>query len=208
MEVTKGSLYGSSLVGLFALANETYCFMPPGVKSKIFAEALDVEIKRTLVGNTRLLGLFCAGNSNGVLIPYDAEEDFPFNHARLKIKENALGNLILCNDNGAVISEKLTSVKAVIEKVLGVKTTVGTIAGQDIVGAYGACNNKGVVLHPEVTDEELGEIEDILGVKADVSTVNMGSPHLGSGIVANSKGVVIGKLSSIHELIRIEETLE
>lgn len=208
MEVLKGKVHGSSLVGLFAVANNNVCFLPPGVDQKVFSEALGTEIVRLNLAKTNLIGLFCAGNSNGLLVSREAEEDVFFNHVKLDTKETALGNLVLANDRGALISEKIASQKSVIEDILGVAAEKATIAGSDLVGSLGVCNSRGAVVHPDVTDEEVALIESVLGVKTDISTVNLGSPHLGCGVVANDNGAVVGEQTTVHELVRIQETLD
>ncbi len=207
MEVLRGTVYGSSLIGLFAVATEGFALVPPGAKARTFSDALGVELERAMVCNSRLLGLFCSGNSQGVLVPHNAEGALPVKHEKLEVRETALGNLILANDKGAAISSKLLKAKAEIEAFLGVKAEAATVAGSDLVGSLGVCNNRGVLLHPDVSNEEAERLEAILDVDADITTVNTGSPYVGSGVVANGKGAVVGMRSTIHEIVRIDEAL-
>ncbi|OYV09323.1 MAG: translation initiation factor 6 [Methanosaeta sp. NSP1] len=47
----------------------------------------------------------------------------------------------------------------------------------------------------------------VFGLPIDVGTVNMGSPLVGSGLLANSKGYLAGFETSGPELGRIEDAL-
>ena len=82
-----------------------------------------------------------------------------------------------------------------------------SIAGQDVIGSLGACNDKGVVLHPDVAGEEVDVIEEILGVPAMVGTVSFGSPLIGAGLVCSDNGAFAGDETTGPELNRIEDAL-
>ena len=51
-------------------------------------------------------------------------------------------------------------------------------------------------------------LEDIFDVKVMIGTVNHGVPLIGSGLVANTKGAIIGDLTTGIEMGRIEEALD
>jgi translation initiation factor 6 len=67
--------------------------------------------------------------------------------------------------------------------------------------------NKGLLCHPKVTPEEKSMLEEIFDVGVMIGTVNHGVPLIGSGLVANSKGAVMGNLTTGIEMGRIEEAL-
>jgi translation initiation factor 6 len=50
-------------------------------------------------------------------------------------------------------------------------------------------------------------VEEYLGFEIGLGTLNMGSPIVGSAVVANSNGFIVGGLSSGHEIGRVEESL-
>ena len=50
-------------------------------------------------------------------------------------------------------------------------------------------------------------IEKTLGVDADITTVNFGSPYPGAGIIANSNGFVVSEKTGGPELGRITDVL-
>lgn len=66
---------------------------------------------------------------------------------------------------------------------------------------------KGLLCHPKSSNEELRVLEKVFDVPVMIGTVNHGSPVIGSGLVANSKGAIIGNLTTGIEIGRIEESL-
>ena len=72
------------------------------------------------------------------------------------------------------------------------------------MGAIAVVTNKGLLVNPLATDEEVAELGQLFGVTADVGTVNRGSPFIKAGIVANDKGVIAGEETTGPELMRIQ----
>jgi translation initiation factor 6 len=68
--------------------------------------------------------------------------------------------------------------------------------------------NAGAGVTPKATEEEVKSISEVLQVPADVVTVNGGMPFLSSGIVANSKNVIVGTLTSGPELIMMSRVFQ
>jgi len=64
------------------------------------------------------------------------------------------------------------------------------------------------VVHPKATEEEIKIISEVLHVEVEPATVNSGIPFLSSGIVANSKSVIVGSLTSGPELIMISRAFK
>ena len=81
------------------------------------------------------------------------------------------------------------------------------IAGLSTIGSLGAFNKKGCLLHRDAEDFEIDLVENTLGVKVSVGTVNFGSPFIKSGLIANSKGFVIGSLSGGPEIQNADSAL-
>jgi len=50
-------------------------------------------------------------------------------------------------------------------------------------------------------------VEELFKLPVDIGTVNFGSPLVGSGILANSKGYVVGLDTTGPEISRIEERI-
>ena len=113
---------------------------------------------------------------------------------RLPSKNNAAGNVILVNDSAALVHPGLSGRACeAIEQTLGVRVEKGTIGGLKTVGMAGVATNKGLLVHPRVTEEEIAVLEELFGLPVDVGTVNLGSPLVGSGVLANSQGYFAGR---------------
>jgi len=205
---------GDPNIGFNATVTPAYAIYPPEFKSKdFFNKEKSLE---TFIGRTRLVGLFTAGNSNCLLLPQNVtdrerskleESDIPFR--TLETRENALGNLILANDKGALISEKLSDQKEEIAEALDVDVEVGEVAGLPGVGACGVANNHGVLIHREATEEEAETAKRVLQVEnVDIGTINLGSPYMGSGVVGDDENILVGEDTSGPEVGRIDRNLQ
>ncbi|MDX1610867.1 MAG: translation initiation factor IF-6, partial [Candidatus Thermoplasmatota archaeon] len=121
---------------------------------------------------------------------------------------NAAGNAVLCNDNGAVVDPRCPSeLFPVIEDVLGVDVEIGTVGGVRTPAAAALATNKGVLVHPKASEAEVATIEEVLGVESMPGTINHGSPYVGSGVVCNQYGAMIGTATTGPELNRLEDAL-
>ncbi|RLF33946.1 MAG: translation initiation factor IF-6, partial [Thermoplasmata archaeon] len=123
-------------------------------------------------------------------------------------KYNAAGNDILVNDKGALVHPDMKddTIKE-IKEVFRVPVYRGTIGSLKTVGMAAVVTNKGLLCHPKVTDDEKKVLEKVFDVNVMIGTVNHGSPVIGSGLVANTKGAIIGSLTTGIEMGRIEEAL-
>nr|HOP08914.1 translation initiation factor IF-6 [Candidatus Methanofastidiosa archaeon] len=170
---------------------------------------------QTSIARTDLVGIFLAGNSKGILMPsivedhelQAIEESFSCNLMTLDTKFTALGNLVLCNDKGCVISPALSDLKDDIESFLGVEVQEGIIGGYKNVGSVAVATNKGCLVHPDTTPEKMEWLSEMLKVPVDHTTANKGVGYIGGCMVANSKGVVVGDFSTGPELGRIDDIL-
>ena len=123
-------------------------------------------------------------------------------------KRNALGNMILANDRGAVADLRLPSATLeAISEVLGVEVVSGEILGLPCIGAFAASTNNGVLAHPSVREDEKRKIQEVLKVPVETGTINGGVPYVKIGVIANSKGAVVGSSTTGPELMAITRTL-
>lgn len=204
---------GEDFVGLLGFASDKYAILSENFPDK---DVLGVPSLKTRIYGTGLVGLFLAGNSNGVLLPYliseKKEEELRGFLGKLGVdlavlggKHTALGNLVAANDHGAVVSPRIAEVRA-IEKALNVPAVKMEVGGHEDVGAILCTTNKGFVAHPDA-EKELGKLEEIFKVKGMCSTVNFGFPFVKSGIIANSNGYITGLKTSGIELGRLDDAL-
>jgi translation initiation factor 6 len=208
---------GSSLVGVFARCTEKIALVPLEASPEMLRqleEGLGVVSIQTAISGSSVVGSLVCGNSNGfILNPYASEETIkrlsPHGKiARLPGKISAAGNVILANDNAALVHPGLSSRACeTISQTMGVDVVKGTIGGLKTVGMAAAATNQGLLVHPKVSEAELAVLDDHFGIPVDVGTVNFGSPLIGSGLLANSKGYFAGEETSGPELGRIEDAL-
>ncbi|WP_254532296.1 translation initiation factor IF-6 [Natrinema gelatinilyticum] len=210
---------GSSYVGVFACATDAYVLVRPDVAEDVVADLtdeLEVPAILTTVGGSSTVGALSTGNENGLLVSsrvleyeretLEAEVDVPVTELPGTI--NAAGNVVLANDYGAYVHPDLSrDAMQIVEDTLEVPVERGDLAGVRTVGTAAVANNTGVLCHPKATDEELDALEAVLDVRADVGTINYGAPLVGSGLVANEAGYVVGEETTGPELGRIEDAL-
>lgn len=208
---------GNPNIGVFAVANESFAFVAGDAAPEFIRtleSALDVKTTMMTVAGSFVVGSLVVMNSNGAVVSGLAEPQ-----EIAKISEflpchplddplNAAGNNILANDHGAIVNPYYDkSVVEAISYALGVECVQSSIAGCNTVGSACKASNKGCVCHADTTDEEIALIQDVLKVEAIRSTVNHGSRVVGAGIVANSKGAVVGDETTPIEMGKIEEGL-
>jgi len=212
-------VFGDPNVGVFSYANEKIAVLPAGVsgkKLKAYKDALAVEPYSVGIAESRLIGIYLVGNSNGLLAPHIAAEvelqrleSTGLSVQVVDDRYTALGNLIVCNDYGAIVDPRLrpTTVQQ-IEKTLGVPAVKATIAGLPNVGALTVASNKGALISPMANEAEQKAFSAGLGVPVETGTVNSGVPFPKAGVVANSKGAVVGALTIGGELITISNIFQ
>jgi translation initiation factor 6 len=205
-------------VGIYCRANDSVVFLQKSLQKKtkqLVADVLGVKIVELSIADSTIIGSLLTFNSYGAIVTaYANKETFKtIENQGLKtfpIKDviNAAGNDILANDNGALVHPDLqnATVKK-ISDILGVSVQKGTIASLGTVGMAAVVTNKGCLCHPKVTDEEKQRLEKVFDVDVMIGTVNHGFPMIGSGLVANTKGAIIGNMTTGIEMGRIEEAL-
>jgi len=209
--IEKYDYRGEENTGFHTVCTNEYVLVPVDYKKSSF---FDLPVIETQLNNTRLVGLFAAGNSNGLLVPDDLSsieseklEESGIDYTVIDSYYNALGNLILCNDEGALISEKLSDQKEQIAEALDVEVTIGDIAGLN-PGVSGIANNHGAVIHRDASEKDAKKVKEALSLEdIDIGTVNMGSPFVGSGAACNDEDVLTGESTTGPEIGRFDRTL-
>ncbi len=206
-------------IGIVARANDNLAVIPKGAPESVekdVKEVLDVDVVKVNLSGTSLIGAFLAMNNNGavvsnIVMESEVEE---LRDAGLKVnivdeKLNALGNLVIATDKGALAYSglKTETIKA-MERSLGCSVkAISSLGKYKTIGSLGIATTKGALFHPDVTDQELEIIEKALKVEVDIGTVNMGIGFVRTGLVANKNGALIGENTTGPEVFRIEEAL-
>ena len=217
MAISTGDILGNSQVGVYLTVVGNNLFYPSSLDKPAVEEIsqyFDLEMNPMLIGGSSLLGSLIVGNNKGIAVADIAtEEDLDklSSFGEVVILEsgvNAAGNLVECNDHGAIVSKSIpTPGVELIGEVLGVKTARTRVAGQDTVGSLLVANNKGILSHPDISSSEVKEIEAVMSVPVMVGTVCFGSPYVGAGCVTSENDALVGSGSTGPELNRIEDAL-
>jgi len=220
MHFTRTHFNGNPYLGIFASASDSYLILPPNVSRKTVTEvsrSLEVDYLQTTIAGTELVGTLSVGNSQGLLVPGDAteaevrrlERELPVKVGVLKTRFNAVGNLILANDRGALVAGvyKAEEVEAISE-TLGVEVARGTVNSLSIVGSLARTNNVGALVSPKATDEEMRVIKEALDVDVERGTANFGVGNVGTCLLVNSKGAVAGMPTTGIEMGKIQQIFE
>merc|ERR1712216_225532 len=128
---------------------------------------------------------------------------------RIDERLSALGNCISCNDYVALIHPDVDEeTEEIVTDVLGVEVFRQTIAGNTLVGSYCTFSNRGGLVHPLTTIQDLDELSSLLQVPLAAGTVNRGSDVISAGLVANDWTAFCGLDTTSTELNVIEEILK
>ncbi|MEF8847665.1 MAG: translation initiation factor IF-6 [Candidatus Thermoplasmatota archaeon] len=205
-------------LGVFCRANDDVAFIQKGLTKKVkrrIRSTLGVESVELDIANSTIIGSLLAFNSNGAVVTsfidkrnIDAIESNGISVDVIKDKINAAGNDILVNDYGALVHVdfKDETVK-MFEEIFDVPVRKGQIASLETVGMAAVVTNQGLLCHPKVSDDEKRFLKEVFDVEVMGGTVNHGVPLIGSGVVANNKGAIVGSLTTGIEMGRIEEAL-
>ena len=215
IQVTR--IFNSPFLGVYLRTWEDYTLVPRNSDRDIKSMAshyLKTEPIEMTIGGSNLLGSMTVMNSNGMIfsniITEEELKNIPkdVNYAVLEDNLNAVGNNILANNKAALIHEEFSdeSVRTIGE-VLGVEVVKGKFREVRTVGSSGLITSSGLVIPPNMTDDEIDELGKIFGVKGRVGTANFGSLYIGASVVSNSKGALIGEDSTTVEISNIEEAL-
>ncbi len=217
MPVGRTLVGGSPYLGVFVRADDRCALVPPslpGAVERDLARLLGVEVVRTTVADSEVVGALVASNSRGVVVgdAIDAAERRQLERAGpvtvVRHRQNAVGNNVLANDAGALVHPDYSNEAVdVIGRALGVRTERATLAGLATVGMAGVATNRGAVVHPKATDRELARAEEVLGVPVARSTANFGVPVVGACVVANSRGILVGRPTTPVEIVHLQDGL-
>ncbi|WVZ71554.1 hypothetical protein U9M48_020128 [Paspalum notatum var. saurae] len=197
-------------VGVFARLTNAYCLVPAGASDGFYSVlegelAGAVPVVRTSVAGTRIVGRLCVGNKRGLLLPHTAT-DQEIQHLRNSLPDevvvkcvderlSALGNCIACNDH---------ETEEVVSDVLGVEVFRQTIAGNILVGSYCTFTNKGGLVHPRTSVEDLDELSTLLQVPLVAGTINRGSEVVSAGMAVNDCTAFCGSDTTATEVSVVE----
>lgn len=215
--IQKISILRSNFIGVYSKAWDDIVLLPSNVEDEtasLISEGLQTPVEKLLIDNSSLIGTFIALNSNGIVVSRIGDGHVFSDQIRdrnvlfLNDKVNAIGNDVIANDHAAMIHKAFTaSSQKKIEDALGVEVVKGTIGGIKTVGSAAVLTRKGMLVTPETSEEEMRSLSDLFKVPVKEGTANFGNMYVGSSILANSKGVFVGKETTPIETGRIDDIL-
>ncbi|WP_456468343.1 translation initiation factor IF-6 [Archaeoglobus sp.] len=212
----KIAVNGNPLVGLYAKVSEEFAVV--GVRdAKLISaleEKLDVEVIVTKIAGSELVGAMLALNSRGAVVSsHVLSHELKELERKLDVKVietpmTCFGNNLCINDQGGIANPEMSD--ELIEEIsdfLDINLIRGTVGGIKTVGMAAVVTNTGGLANPNISEWEIKRLEEVAGVEVLTGTVNFGTDMVGSSLLANSKGYVVGRDTTGFELGIVEEAL-
>lgn len=206
---------GDPHVGVFSRVINDIAIIPPDAPEGFVTalrQELNIEPVVTTIQDSSLIGPLLTGNSRGMVVSglvTERERNILQEYGELLLlagPTTASGNIILATDTFVAIHPDVDLRQAEeIEEFLKAKVVRLTLGGIKTVGMAAAATDKGILVHPRTTNQELQQLEAASGLPVGRGSVNMGSGLIGTGLVVNHTGYLAGYQTSGFELGRIEE---
>lgn len=211
MEIEFADFLGSIHVGVSLFCTENIAFLPnntPAFLEELIQRTLKVETTKV---SESIIGSLVVGNSFGIVVSnvISSEVLNQLNLADIPIFQAseffAFGNVVLANDYGGIISPIIPlEIRKKVSEILNIPIEAKTIAQSDLVGSLGFATNTGGIFTPLANEDEIAEIKDILHLKeVGIGSINKGSEFIASGIIGNTKGLIIGRETTGIEIMEI-----
>lgn len=220
MEILRRTLRGSPYVGVFCCITEKTGLFPLEIVAHAPKEIRDIEelfgieIIKTKLAESSLLGILAVGNSNGFVVGEIATEK-EIQHLKsigLKIKKiygiTAIGNLLEANDSKGICSPTIKAkTQREIAEFLKIELKPAKIGNSDLAGSSIVATNKGFVISTRASEKEFLETKKFFGLQGSSSTANYGDAFIGNSVAANSRAAIAGIHTTGVELVKIDEGL-
>ncbi len=214
----KTAYFGNPWIGMFIRTNDEISLLPIDSMAKLDSmvqERLKTKVVKVGMGDSNLLGIYIAMNSNGIILPNVATEKeialikgLGLNVHVSRDRHNANGNNIAVNDKGGVINPYVGPEEAkAMGDALGVELVPMSVAGFTTVGSACIATNGGFLAHYRSSEDDMVRLKDALKVHGSRGTMNMGTGFVSYGAIVNRNGYVVGEDTSAYEIGRLEEAL-
>lgn len=214
MHVEKLDINSSSLVGLYVVPLDDIVLVGhdvPESLDKTLEEVFGAKVRRISIAGTSLIGVFLSTDGDNLLVPhiiFPHEEELIKDLSYVKIETNhtCLGNNIVFTKKGMLVNPELEKdVRAQLEETF--KIPIGDITINDVptIGSLMAHNGTYGLITNEVSQSQLEQLQDFLGLELTGGSVNMGATHIASGVAVNKHGFIIGEQSGGPEIINADQ---
>ena len=218
MHVSRLSLDGNSLVGLYAVALGSKVVVGTPLtdeEHKLISEVLGASIVQTTIAGTPLVGVFCATDGEKLAVPHTI-----FDHERKALDDagieyDVIPSILTCHGNNLAVTkhgmivhpEYEQTALDKLEALFGVKPIVFDNADYPTIGSFISYNSTYALVSHDFSEDTLQHIADTLQLNILPGTINMGSTHIKSGIVCNDNGFLVGTLSGGPEVVNADTAL-
>lgn len=211
-------IQGNPNVGLFGYTTNKYCLVGKNLNEtqlKVFETSLDVPVHSITIDGSSQIGVYLNGNETCLLVPsiITKSEIDELNKLGIKFKiidtkETALGNNLIIGENYFFyhVDFEDTAIKQ-IEDSLGINGEAISLEDWEVIGSICCITSKGGLIQNEVPEEIKLLIEKKLNISLERGTLNFGSRIISGCLVANDKGMVIGKASAGIEITNADMAL-
>lgn len=218
-KISKIEIEKNPFIGLYLSTSEKLALAPPSLPEKLcFAikETLQVEKTHfTFLANSNLVGLYSVLNSKGILLPAFTDElEIKKIKNELNLEIGLISNQFSAVKNNITASDKIAICNPNMKKTdlttirdsLDVEVIQIKIGKVSTTGSHNVLTNTALLAFNEATENEMQTLQKY-AYRVQKTTVNLGVNALAAGIVANSKGALIGSSSSGFETANIYQGL-
>ncbi len=211
IELEYANFLGNIHIGVAMLSTENFVFLPTLASTSLKKLAERVLKVKAIRVSENIIGSLAVANSNGIAVSNVISEEVlhQLKKANLPIYKApeffAFGNVVLANDYGGIISPVVPkTIRENISDVLDIPLETRTLANSDLVGSLAFITNYGGLFTPLVSEEEIQKLKDILNLRGiGMGSINKGSGFVASGILGNTKGILVGKETTGIEIMEI-----
>ena len=206
MIVKKADYISIPSIGIVMHMFEDFLIASKSEKNNV--ERMNIDMKKYYIESPIISPYFIEYN-NGIIISSNAPEELReilknhFDIIEIDFIENTVGNIFLIGKNGIVYSHgKEEDARKISEKL---SLPAYKIKTKYLFGSISKVYNNKLLISQELNDKIIEKVKEITGYTLDTGSINFGIPYLRYGIEINKEYLIIGKYSTGHEIVRVEE---
>ena len=206
MIVKKADYISIPSIGIVMHMFEDFLIASKSEKNNV--ERMNIDMKKYYIESPIVSPYFIEYN-NGIIISSNAPEELReilknhFDIIEIDFIENTVGNIFLTGKNGIVYSHgKEEDARKISEKL---SLPAYKIKTKYLFGSISKVYNNKLLISQELNDKIIEKVKEITGYTLDTGSINFGIPYLRYGIEINKEYLIIGKYSTGHEIVRVEE---
>jgi len=206
-------------IGAFIFLHKDFALVPkktPKQEKEKIKEVLKVSTYEARIYDSDLLGTFLLGYKDYLFIPKNFKlnlekeffKDFDIEFYEIDTNKTALSNDIAIIKDKIIVHNSLKDLGKIIEDITGFELITFSEKNYNTFGSYLIANDYGLLMNPYLDEKVKEEIKEIFKNKLKINegTVNDNSWILGSGILVNNNGCLVGHLTRGDEILIINET--